>query len=424
MSLYEFIASAEMGENALDRLLAPSTSKKEGYQAPSELLRNMGDFLNTLNRVESSRRRLFELNSQIVNTSVGELGKGVPPSTIKDLYESYERSCKEVDKFDLKSASKKKNVKDDTQRKKHVKISAELIGLLNKEHDETRASVVSQAYQFVSSQETWYHESHLTLEVMKTSTDIQSSILNEDKRLLMNKSADQTDLANVLEQDSQTTQDTEVGSTSDHSTYGRKKKEKLGVYEGYLLEHRSGNDWKKRYFVLKEGGVLLGYEQDGKTLLHTIDLILTNVKVVPGNDKLFEIYSPLFNKMTLCATSNDVLKKWVALLEQAKAEKLEAQKTPPKMPESGSADGADTDTVDDDDAFVGVVLPEYDKTKLLQALWNCTEWNDKCTDCCRKCKTTTTIIIIYLIYLYLFFIRFLFYLFILFFFAYILPFNI
>lgn len=387
MSLYEFIASAEMGENALDRLLAPSSSTKGGYQAPSQLLRNMGDFLNILNRVESSRKRLFELNSQIVNTSVGELGKGVPPSSIKEMYESYERSCKEVDKFDLKSANKKKIAKDDTQRKKHVKISAELIGLLNKEHDETRASVVSQAYQFISSQETWYHESHLTLEVMKKSTDIQSSILDEDKRLSTNKSVDQTDLANVLEKDSQASQDSEPSSPNDHNVYGRKKKEKLGIYEGYLLEHKSGSDWKKRYFVLREGGVLLGYEQDGKTLLHTIDLILTNVKLVPGNDTLFEIYSPLFNKMTLCATSNDVLKKWVALLEQAKAEKLEAQKTPPKISEGGNSGngGAGTDK-DDDDVSTDVSLPEYDKTKLLQALWSCTECNDKCTDCCRKSK--------------------------------------
>lgn len=390
VSLYEFIASSEMGDNALSQLLAPESTGKSVYKQPSQLLRNMGDFLNILNRVESSRKRIFELNSQIVATSVGELSKGVPPTAIKDMYDAYERSCKEVDKADIKSA-KKKNGRDEAQRKKHVKVTAELIGLLNKEHDETRASVVSQAYQFISSQETWYHESYLTLEVMKRSSDIQSSILDEDKRLLLNKTIDQNDLASVL--DKSLSDDTEKGDNSSSSLvllsspcHGRKKKERLGVYEGYLLEHKGGNDWSKRYFVLREGGTLLGFEQDGKTLVHTIDLILTSVKVVAGTDTLFEIYSPLFNKMTLCAASGEELKKWVALLDQAKAEKLVAQETTPskkKGTEGGGADatgsdsGNDNDDGDDDDDCVY----NYDRIKLLKTLWDCTERNNVCTDC-------------------------------------------
>ena len=406
-----------MGDNDLERLLSPKTAMKKGTQQPSQLLKDLSEFLNTLNRVEVSRRRLFELNDQMMNTSVGELEKGVPPATIKEAYEAYERSCKEVDKADLKSAIKKRGAKDDTPRKKHIKVSAELITLLNKEHDEIRASIVSQAFQFVSSQETWYHESHVTLEAVKRTFDVQSTVLNEDRDLVLKQSADKNDLAKVLEKtpsDEGTSEEEEkraeqtkeerttstiatatdsIGTSQDGNLsgsgninnasssgsgngrgehfHGRKRKERLGIYEGYLLEHKNGNEWKKRYFVLKEEGVLLGYDQDGKTLLHTIDPLLISIKPLPDDDATFEIYSPLFPKMTLCAGSNVTLKKWVALLEKTKADKIEGQNTPSetRIREEG-----------------GGKVCGCDRSKLLQALWKCSEGNDKCTDCGVECK--------------------------------------
>ena len=176
--------------------------------------------------------------------------------------------------------------------------------------------------------------------------------------------------------------------------------------EGYLLKQSSSmvKNWTRKYFVIKNRKLFYYDDNDSLTSSgsgrpkHILDIVLTTAKPRPDVRRLcFEVIAPT-KTFLLQAESMSDYKRWMAVLENARADALEANSVSETATvlslDSGSA-GASTQprmssSSTRSSSSSSLSLPPRtgtaDKSSIIESLWSLQPDNKMCCDCGAESK--------------------------------------
>lgn len=171
--------------------------------------------------------------------------------------------------------------------------------------------------------------------------------------------------------------------------------------EGYLLKQSSNmvKNWARRYFIIKNGKFYYCDDNDASGDFdkpkHVLDIALTTAKPRPDVRRLcFEVIAPTKTFM-LQAESMADYKKWMAVMDNARAGALEAKSVsetatvlsqgsmaatvPPGKSSYSSASSSSSSSV-------AVDIGPVDKSSIIETLWSLQPENRVCCDCGAESK--------------------------------------